>query len=116
MKEIKIFCIFLLWVILLVVCLSLAGCKTPEPSTQIGENLQEQIQLAYNNLPKECKSPEREKEFNLAVKNVESLTATCELEKVPLRDEIRYLRTLLIGAAGVSLLLFLGLLRKYLVR
>lgn len=116
MKEIKIFCVFLLWLILLIVCLALAGCKTPEPSTQIGENIQEQIQLAYNNLPKECKSPEKEKEFNLAVKNIQSLTATCELEKVPLKDEIRYLRTLLIGAAGVSLLLFLGLLRKYLVR
>lgn len=97
---------------ILLLTLSLTGCKTPEPSTQIGESAKEQIQVAYNNLPKECKSPEREREFNLAIKNIDSLNATCELEKVPLRDTIRYLRTLLIGAAFVSLLLFVGLLRK----
>lgn len=100
------------FIVTLVAVLALAGCKTPEPSTQIGENIQEQIQITYNNLPKECKSPEREREFNLAVKNVESMKAACELEKVPLKDTIRYLRTLLIGAAFVSLLLFVGLIRK----
>ena len=40
------------------------------------------------------------------------MKAACELEKVPLKDTIRYLRTLLVGAAFVSLLLFVGLLRK----
>lgn len=112
MKEIKVFCVFLLWVIVLILCLSLAGCKTAEPSTQIGENAKEQIQIAYNNLPKECKSPEREREFNLAIKDIDSLVQSCELEKVPLRDEIRYQRVLLFGLAGLSLLLFVGLLRK----
>ena len=104
-----------LWVLLLIACLSLLGCKSPEPSTQIGGNLQEQIQLAYENLPKECKSPEREKEFNLAIKNVDALVASCETEKVPLRQQIRYQQVLLFGLAGLSVLLFLGLLRKKLV-
>lgn len=105
-----------LWVLLLIACLSLLGCgKTAEPSTQIGGNVQEQIQLAYENLPKECKSPEREKEFNLAIKNVDALVASCETEKVPLRQQIRYQQVLLFGLAGLSVLLFLGLLRKKLV-
>lgn len=114
-KELKVFLILATWVGILILCLSLSGCKTVEPSTQIGENAKEQIQIAYNNLPKECKSPEREREFNLAIKDIDSLVASCEAEKVPLNQQIHYQRVLLFGLGGLSLLLFLGLLRKTLV-
>lgn len=115
MKELKVMSVFLAWLLLTILSLALSGCKTDAPSTAIGENAKEQIQIAYNNLPQECKSPEREREFNLAIKDIDSLVAACEMEKVPLNQQIHYQRVLLFGLGGLSLLLFLGLLRKSLV-
>lgn len=103
------------WFILLMLMLMLTGCKTTEPSAAIGENAKEQIAIAYNNLSKECKSADREREFNLAIKQVDTLMASCEAEKKPLNQRIRY-QSLIIGALSIlSTLLFLGLIRKRLV-
>lgn len=107
--------IIVTWFILLIFTLMLVGCKTTEPSAAIGENAKEQIAIAYNNLPKECKSADREREFNLAIKQVDTLMASCEAEKKPLNQRIRY-QSLTIGALSIlSILLFLGLIRKRLV-
>lgn len=114
-QELYIILTFAAWIGLLILCLSLTGCKTVEPSIQIGDNVKEQITIAYNNLPKECKSPEREREFNLAVKQVDSLTATCEVEKVPLRQKIRYQTVEIYALLALSILLGVGFLRKLLV-
>lgn len=114
-KELQVICAFGIWLGALILALFLAGCSTKEPSTQIGENAKESITIAYNNLPKECKSPEREREFNNAVNQVDALVQTCEIEKIPFRQRIRYQTVALYALGSLSLLLFLGLLRKILV-
>jgi len=112
----KTFAKIILWFVIVLLCMSLAACKSQSaPSTDIGHNAQEQIQIVYNNLPKECKSPEREQEFNLAIKTIDSVIASCETEKAPLNQQIRYQKVLLFGLTGLSLLLFLALVRKTLV-
>lgn len=99
----------------LLILLLLTGCKTPEPSAAIGENAKEQIAIAYNNLPKECKSADREREFNLAIKQVDTLVASCEAEKKPLNQRIRYQSLIIAALSTLSILLFLGLIRSRLV-
>ena len=97
------------------IVLTLSGCKTTEPSTTIGENAKEQIQIAYNNLPKECKSPDREREFMMAMRHVDAVVASCASEKKPLNQRIRYQSVAIVALSLLSIALFLGLIRSRLV-
>lgn len=99
----------------LIVCLLLLGCKTPEVSSNLADSAKEQVQMAYNNLPKECKSPEREREFNSAISQIDNIVASCEVEKQPLKERLRTQTVISFGLGFLSLLLFLGLIRKKLV-
>lgn len=107
--------IIITWFLLAMFLLMLSSCRTPEPSAAIGENAKEQIAVAYNNLPKECKSADREREFNLAIKQVDTLVASCEAEKKPLNQRIRYQSLTIAALSTLSILLFLGLIRSRLV-
>lgn len=113
--ERKIGAVVIAWLILVMFCLMLSGCKTAEPSTTIGENAKEQIQIAYNNLPKECKSPEREREFTMAMRHVDAVVASCASEKKPLNQRIRYQFVAIVALSLLSTALFLGLIRSRLV-
>ena len=93
----------------------LAGCRTNPPSTVIGETAKEQVEIAYNNLPKECKSPEREREFRLAIKQIDAVVQSCEAEKVPLNQRIRFQSVALVALSILSIALFLGLIRSRVV-
>jgi len=114
-KELRVITILATWFGLLILALSLSACRTEPPSTQIGETAKEQISIAYNNLPKECKSPEREREFNLAIKQVDSISRTCEIEKVPLNQRIRYQTVAIYALLSLTILLSVAYLRRRLV-
>lgn len=96
----------------LILALTLAGCHSTEPSATIGENAKEQINIAYSSLPKECKTKVTEKQFKLAQDEIDAIIASCEKEKEPLIEKIRYQRVLLAGLSGLFLLLCVWLLRK----
>lgn len=101
--------------ILIVLTTFLTACRTTAPSTVIGETAKEQVEIAYNNLPKECKSPEREREFRLAIKQIDAVVQSCEAEKVPLNQRIRFQSLALVALSILSIALFLGLIRSHVV-
>ena len=96
----------------LIFCLLLLGCKTPEVSSNLADSAKEQVQIAYNNLPKECKSAEREREFNAAINQIDNIVASCEVEKQPIRERLKTQTLISFGLGLLSLLLFVGLIRK----
>lgn len=101
--------------ILIIFATLLVGCRSTTPSAMIGETAKEQIEIAYNNLPKECKSPDREREFRLAIKQVDAVIQSCEAEKVPLNQRIRFQSLALVALSILSIVLFLGLIRSRVV-
>lgn len=96
----------------LIFCLLLLGCKTPEVSSNLADSAKEQVQIAYNNLPKECKSAEREREFNAAINQIDNIVTSCEVEKQPIRERLKTQTLISFGLGFLSLLLFVGLIRK----
>lgn len=109
--------VVLVWVILLVASLALlcGCCKTQDPVTTIGDNAKEQISMAYDHLPKECKSAEREREFNAAINHVTAVVATCSEQKESLNRQIHYQSVAIAALSLLSIALFLGIIRSRLV-
>lgn len=101
--------------LLIVLCIFLVGCKTQDPVVTIGDNAKEQISMAYDHLPKECKSAEREREFNAAINHVTAVVSTCKEQKEALNQRIRYQSALIVVLSLVSIGLFLGIIRSRLV-
>ena len=102
-------------IVVIALAITLAGCKTKDPVVIMGDNAKEQISIAYDHLPKECKSAEREREFNAAISQVTAVVSTCEGQKETLNQRIRYQSALIAALFVLSIALFLGILRNRLV-
>lgn len=113
--ERNIGAIIITWLLLVMFVLMLNGCKTQDPVVTIGDNAKEQISMAYDHLPKECKSAEREREFNAAINHVTAVVSTCKEQKEALNQRIRYQSALIVVLSLVSIGLFLGIIRTRLV-
>lgn len=103
LKEIKMerkaVCFLILWFICLVMCIMLLGCSHTPNSENIADGAKESISQAYQSLPKECQTEQSKKLLDKAQKEIDSVVASCELEKreIELKAQTRLLRTWLIG-------------------
>lgn len=109
--------VILVWFFLLMVALTLSGCKHTPATETIADSAKETISQAYNNLPKECQTESTRKAMEKAQKEIDAVVVSCETEKRAIEAEAhnRLLRTWLIGLV-VAIIALIGLRVRGLLR
>ena len=97
-------------IFVILACLVVAGCRTTPVSETVADAAKESISVAYNSLPKECKTADVKKEHDNAQKQIDNITASCNLEKKNLEVRLAHKNLLVLGLSislGILLLLTL---------
>lgn len=103
-------------IFVILACLVVAGCSTTPVSETVADAAKESISVAYNSLPKECQTKEVKKAHDNAQKQIDNITASCNLEKSNLEARLRYKNLLVLGLSGLVCILLLIIIRKALSR
>lgn len=89
----------------IVACFLLLGCRSVPVSETIAQGAKETISVAYDSLPKECKTKEARRIMETAKVQIDSIIQSCKTEKDAINNKL--LRYKLICYALGFVLLFL---------
>lgn len=101
-------------IIAFLACFLLFGCSSTTVSENIAQTAKESISIAYESLPKECKTKDNEKLYINAQKQVDHVVESCKLEIQNLEERLRYKNLLILGLSGFVCILVLLMLRRVL--
>lgn len=97
-------------IFVILACLTVAGCAPAPVSETVADAAKESISVAYNSLPKECKTADVKKAHDNAQKQIDNITASCNLEKKNLEVRLAHKNLLILGLSislGILILLTL---------
>lgn len=83
----------------IVACFLLLGCRSVPVSETIAQGAKETISVAYDTLPKECKTSEMKRLVSVAQKQIDEISESCKTEKEVLKGKLHqsYLMSVILG-------------------